>query len=44
MESELEKEVRCLKIYAAMATLICAVFFSAFALEGKKQKFEEIDG
>jgi len=44
MESKLEKEVRCLKIYAAMATLIYAVcLFSAFALQGKKQKFEEID-
>lgn len=44
METKLEKEVRFLKIYAAVATLLCAVFFlSAFALQNKKQKFEEID-
>src|SRR6267142_1353736 len=44
METRLEREVRCLKIYATVATLVCAVFvLSAFALQGKKQKFEEID-
>lgn len=44
METKLEKEVRFLKIYAVVATLVCAVFFlSAFALQNKKQKFEEID-
>lgn len=44
MEDKLEKEVRFLKIYAAVATLFCAVFFlSAFALQDKKQKFAEID-
>jgi hypothetical protein len=44
METKLEKEVRFLKIYAAVATLVCAVFFlSAFVMQSKKQKFEEID-
>ena len=43
MDSKLEREVRFLKIYAAAATLLCAVFlFSAFA-QSRKQKFEEID-
>ena len=44
MEPKLEKEVRFLKIYAAIATLACAVFFfTGFAIQSKKQKFEEID-
>lgn len=44
METNLEKEVRFLKIYALVATLFCAVFLlSAFAFQNKKQKFEEID-
>lgn len=44
METKLEKEVRFLKIYATVATLVCVVFLlSAFALQNKKQKFEEID-
>jgi stress response protein SCP2 len=44
MESKLEKEVRLLKIYAAAATLLCAVFLlTAFASQNRKQKFEEID-
>lgn len=44
METKLEKEVRFLKIYAFVITLLVAVFFlSAFALENKKKKFEEID-
>ncbi len=44
METKLEKEVRFLKIYALVATLSCAVFLlSAFAIQSKKQKFEEID-
>lgn len=44
METKLEKEVRCLKIYAVVATLVGAVFFlSAFALQNKNQKFTEID-
>lgn len=43
MESRLEKEVRFLKIYAAVATLLCGVFLlTAFASQ-KRQKFEEID-
>jgi hypothetical protein len=44
METKLEKEVRFLKTYAIIATLLCAVFiFSAFTLQNRKQKFEEID-
>ena len=44
METKLEKEVRFWKIYAAMTTLFCALFFlSAFATNSRKQKFEEID-
>jgi hypothetical protein len=44
METKLEKEVRFLKIYAVVITLGCAVFFlTAFAIQSKKQKFEEID-
>jgi hypothetical protein len=44
METKLEKEVRFLKTYAVVATLFCAVFLlSAFVMQGKKQKFEEID-
>jgi hypothetical protein len=44
METKLEKEVRLLKIYATVATIFCAVFLlSAFSMQSKKQKFEEID-
>lgn len=44
METKLEKEVRFLKIYALVMTLGCAVFFlTAFAVQNKNQKFEEID-
>lgn len=44
METKLEKDVRFLKIYAAVATLVCAVFFfSAFTMQNEKQTFEEID-
>jgi hypothetical protein len=44
METKLEKEVRFLKTYALVATLFCAIFLlSAFVMQGKKQKFEEID-
>ncbi len=44
METKLEKEVRFLKFYAAVATLFCVVFLlSAFTLQSKNQKFGEID-
>ena len=44
MESKLEKEVRFLKGYAFIATLVCAVFIlSGFTLQNRKQKFDEID-
>lgn len=44
MESKLEKEVRFLKMYAIVATLCCMVLtVSAFTLQSRKQKFEEID-
>lgn len=44
METKLEKEVRLLKAYAAVATLLCAMFvLSAFTMQSRKQKFGEID-
>lgn len=44
METKLEKEVRYLKIYAAVATLFCGILLlSAFVIQNGKQKFEEID-
>ena len=44
MGTKLENEVRFLKIYAVVATLLCAVFLlSAFAFQARRQKFEEID-
>jgi hypothetical protein len=44
MESRLEMEVRFLKAYAVVATLVCAVFvLTAFTAQNRKQKFEEID-
>lgn len=44
MESSLEKQVRFLKIYAVVATLICGVFFvTAFTLQNRPQKFQEIN-
>ncbi len=44
MEARLEKEVRALKIYAVVATTICAVFLlSAFAIHDTQVRFEEID-
>ncbi len=44
MGNKLENDVRFLKIYAAVATLLCATFlFSGFIMPAKKQKFEEID-
>jgi hypothetical protein len=44
MESKLEREVRILKAYAAVATLVGAVLvLSAFTTQNRKQKFQEID-
>jgi hypothetical protein len=44
MESKIEKEVRLLKIYVMTATVIFVAFIaSAFTLQSRKQKFEEID-
>ena len=44
METKLERQLHLLKIYATVSTLFCAVFLlSAFVLQGKRQKFEEID-
>ena len=41
---KLERQVRFLKIYAAAATLVCAVFvLTAFTFQTQKQKFGEID-
>ena len=43
MEMKLEKEVRFLKIYAAVATLLFAILlFSGFVMQSKN-KFDEID-
>lgn len=40
----LEKEISFLKVYAIAATLVCVVLIvSAFTLQSRKQKFEEID-
>ena len=42
MKTKLERDVRFLKLYATLMTLLCGVFlFSGFATQ--KQKFEEID-
>lgn len=43
METKLEREVRFLKIYAAVMTLCCAVFFLTAFAQNRNQKFEEID-
>ncbi|HEX4961670.1 MAG TPA: hypothetical protein VF173_12575 [Thermoanaerobaculia bacterium] len=44
MESKLEREVRLLKAYATVATLVFAVLIlSAFATQRRKPKFQEID-
>ena len=44
MDTKLEKEVRFLKAYAVIATLVGAVsVLTAFTLQSGKQKFEEID-
>src|SRR5215475_20576 len=45
MQDKLERDVRFLKIYAAVATLVSgALLLSAFGYqENKRQKFEEID-
>lgn len=44
METKLEKDVRFLRRYAVGATLVCCVLITAgFALQSRKQKFEEID-
>ncbi len=44
MESRLEKEVRMLKAYAVVGTLLCAAFvLAAFTTQSRRQKFEELD-
>jgi hypothetical protein len=44
MKTTIERDVRFLKLYSALMTLACAVFFlSGFVLQGKNQKFGEID-
>jgi hypothetical protein len=45
MDTKVERDVRFLKIYAAVTSLLCAVFLlEGFAYqENRKQKFEEID-
>jgi hypothetical protein len=44
METKIEKELRFLKAYAVIATVLCGLFVaSAFTLQSRKQKFDEID-
>lgn len=44
METKLEREVRFLKFYAALATVLIAfLVFAAFAQQSRKPRFEEID-
>ena len=44
METKLEREVRLLKLYAILATLVSVTLIvSAFTLEAKRKRFEEID-
>lgn len=44
METRIEKEVRFLKIYAFVATLVCGVLLlTAFGIQTGNQKFEEIN-
>ena len=44
MNTKLEKEVRFLKAYAVISTLLFGVFtVTAFTTQNRKQKFEEID-
>ena len=44
MKNKLERDVRFLKAYAVIATLVCAFFVvTAFTQQRGKQKFEEID-
>jgi len=44
METKLAKEVWFLKAYAIVATLACVILVgSAFTMQNRKQKFEEID-
>ena len=44
MRTKIERDVRFLKLYSALITLVCAVvFLSGFVLQGKNQKFSEID-
>ena len=44
MNTKLEKEVRFLKVYAIISTLLFGVFtVTAFTAQSRKQKFEELD-
>jgi hypothetical protein len=44
MQTRLERDVRFLKLYAAFATLACAILFlAAFSTADPRPKFEEID-
>jgi hypothetical protein len=44
MQTKIERDVRILKVWAIVATLVSAVFIvSAFAFQNKKQKFDEIE-
>jgi hypothetical protein len=44
METKIQRDVRALKIYAVVSSLLCAVFFlTGFVFPSAKQKYEEID-
>ena len=44
MENKLEKQIRLLKSYALLMTLVCGTFLvTGFVAQKKNQKFEEID-
>lgn len=44
MENKLEKQIRLLKTYALLLTLLCGTFMvTGFVAQSKNQKFEEID-
>ena len=44
MDSKIERQIRLLKTYALLMTLVCGTFVvTGFVAQNKKQKFEEID-
>ncbi len=44
METKIEKQLRFLKAYVVISSLVFGVFIvSAFTIQSRKQKFQEID-